>query len=133
MSEKIMKSDAEWRDNLTPEQYQVLRLKGTEPPFSGKYCDEKSSGNYVCAGCGEALFASDTKFRSRSGWPSFWRPIEADKIGEHADSSHGMRRVEVQCARCDGHLGHVFEDGPQPTGLRYCINSASLDFNPSED
>ena len=133
MSEKIIKSDAEWRDNLTPEQYQVLRLKGTEPPFSGKYCDEKSSGNYVCAGCGEALFASDTKFGSGSGWPSFWRPIEADKIGEHADTSHGMRRVEVQCARCDGHLGHVFEDGPQPTGLRYCINSTSLDFKPSED
>ena len=133
MSEKITKTDAEWRDNLTPEQYQVLRLKGTEPPFSGKYCDEKSCGNYVCAGCGEALFASDTKFGSRSGWPSFWRPIEADKIGEHADTSHGMRRVEVQCARCDGHLGHVFEDGPQPTGLRYCINSASLDFKQSED
>jgi len=133
MSEKITKTDAEWRDNLTPEQYQVLRLKGTEPPFSGKYCDEKSSGNYVCAGCGEALFASDTKFESRSGWPSFWRPIEADKIGEHTDASHGMRRVEVLCARCDGHLGHVFEDGPQPTGLRYCINSASLDFKPSED
>ena len=133
MSEKITKTDAEWRDNLTPEQYQVLRLKGTEPPFSGKYCDEKSSGNYVCAGCGEALFASDTKFGSRSGWPSFWRPIESDKIDEHADTSHGMRRVEVLCARCDGHLGHVFEDGPQPTGLRYCINSASLNFNPSED
>ena len=133
MSEKIIKTDAEWRDNLTPEQYQVLRLKGTEPPFSGKYCDEKSSGNYVCAGCGEALFASDTKFGSSSGWPSFWRPIEVDKIDEHADTSHGMRRVEVQCARCDGHLGHVFEDGPQPTGLRYCINSASLDFKPSKD
>lgn len=133
MSEKITKTDAEWRENLTPEQYQVLRLKGTEPPFSGKYCDEKSSGNYVCAGCGEALFASDTKFESRSGWPSFWRPIEADNIGEHADTSHGMRRVEVLCARCDGHLGHVFEDGPQPTGLRYCINSASLDFKPSKD
>ena len=133
MSKKITKTDAEWRDNLTPEQYQVLRLKGTEPPFSGKYCDEKSSGNYVCAGCGEALFASDTKFGSRSGWPSFWRPIEVDKIDEHADTSHGMRRVEVQCARCDGHLGHVFEDGPQPTGLRYCINSASLDFKPSKD
>ncbi len=133
MSEKVTKTDADWRDNLTPEQYQVLRLKGTEPPFSGKYCDEKSSGNYVCAGCGEALFASDTKFESRSGWPSFWRPIEADKIGEHVDASHGMRRVEVLCARCDGHLGHVFEDGPQPTGLRYCINSASLDFKPSED
>jgi len=133
MSKKIIKTDAEWRDNLTPEQYQVLRLKGTEPPFSGKYCDEKSSGNYVCAGCGEALFASDTKFGSRSGWPSFWRPIEVDKIDEHADTSHGMRRVEVQCACCDGHLGHVFEDGPQPTGLRYCINSASLDFKPSKD
>ncbi|MDA0231015.1 MAG: peptide-methionine (R)-S-oxide reductase MsrB [Proteobacteria bacterium] len=133
MSEKITKTDAEWRQNLTPEQYQVLRLKGTEPPFSGKYCDEKSSGDYVCAGCGEALFASDTKFESRSGWPSFWRPIEADKIGEHTDSSHGMRRVEVLCARCDGHLGHVFEDGPQPSGLRYCINSASLDFKPSQD
>jgi peptide-methionine (R)-S-oxide reductase len=133
MSKKIIKTDAEWRDNLTPEQYQVLRLKGTEPPFSGKYYDEKSSGNYVCAGCGEALFASDTKFGSRSGWPSFWRPIEVDKIDEHADTSHGMRRVEVQCARCDGHLGHVFEDGPQPTGLRYCINSASLDFKPSKD
>ena len=133
MSKKIIKTDAEWRDNLTPEQYQVLRLKGTEPPFSGKYCDEKSSGNYVCAGCGEALFASDTKFGSRSGWPSFWRPIAVDKIDEHADTSHGMRRVEVQCARCDGHLGHVFEDGPQPTGLRYCINSASLDFKPSKD
>ena len=133
MSKKIIKTDAEWRDNLTPEQYQVLRLKGTEPPFSGKYYDEKSSGNYVCAGCGEALFASDTKFGSRSGWPRFWRPIEVDKIDEHADTSHGMRRVEVQCARCDGHLGHVFEDGPQPTGLRYCINSASLDFKPSKD
>ncbi len=133
MSKKIIKTDAEWRDNLTPEQYQVLRLKGTEPPFSGKYYDEKSSGNYVCAGCGEALFASDTKFGSRSGWPSFWRPIEVDKIDEHADTSHGMRRVEVQCARCDGHLGHVFEDGPQPTGLRYCINTASLDFKPSKD
>ena len=133
MSKKIIKTDAEWRDNLTPEQYQVLRLKGTEPPFSGKYCDEKAFGNYVCAGCGEALFASDTKFGSRSGWPSFWRPIEVDKIDEHADTSHGMRRVEVQCARCDGHLGHVFEDGPQPTGLRYCINSASLDFKPSKD
>ncbi len=133
MGEKIVKTDAEWRESLTPEQYQVSRQGGTEPPFSGKYCDEKSSGTYVCVGCGEELFASDTKFESRSGWPSFWRPIDAENVGELADTSHGMRRVEVLCARCDGHLGHVFEDGPEPTGLRYCINSASRDFKPSEE
>ncbi len=130
MAGKIVKTDAEWRRALTAEQYQTLRLKGTEPPFSGEYCAEKSSGDYVCAGCGEALFASDTKFDSRSGWPSFWRPIAAENVREVADTSHGMRRVEVHCGRCDGHLGHVFEDGPEPTGLRYCINSASLDFKP---
>lgn len=133
MREKITKTDAEWRDLLTPEQYQVSRQGATEPPFSGQYCDEKGTGTYVCAGCGEALFASDTKYDSRSGWPSFWRPIDGENIGELADESHGMRRVEVLCARCDGHLGHVFEDGPQPTGLRYCINSAALDFKPSEE
>jgi peptide-methionine (R)-S-oxide reductase len=133
MRDKITKTDAEWREALTPEQYQVSRQGATEPPFSGKYCNEKSPGTYVCAGCGEALFASDTKFESQSGWPSFWRPIEGGNVGELSDESHGMRRVEVLCARCDGHLGHVFEDGPEPTGLRYCINSASLDFKPSEE
>ena len=133
MSDKIEKTDAEWRESLTPEQYQILRQKGTEPPFSGQYCDQKVSGTYVCAGCEEELFASESKYDSRSGWPSFWRPIHAENIGELIDVSHGMRRVEVLCARCGGHLGHVFDDGPQPTGLRYCINSASLDFKPSED
>ena len=112
MRDKISKTDAEWRESLTPEQYQVSRQGATEPPFSGKYCNEKSAGTYLCAGCGEALFASETKYDSRSGWPSFWRPIDGGSIGELADESHGMRRVEVLCARCDGHLGHVFEDGP---------------------
>ena len=133
MSNKVEKTDGEWRDSLTPEQYQTLRQKGTEPPFSGQYCDQKAAGIYVCAGCDEELFASDTKYDSRSGWPSFWRPIHQENIGELVDMSHGMRRVAVLCTRCGGHLGHVFDDGPQPTGLRYCINSASLDFNPSED
>ena len=133
MSNKAEKTDGEWRDSLTPEQYRILRQKGTEPPFSGQYCDQKATGIYVCAGCEEELFSSDTKFDSRSGWPSFWRPIDKENIGEIVDMSHGMRRVEVLCARCGGHLGHVFDDGPQPTGLRYCINSASLDFKPVDD
>ena len=132
MSEKIEKTESEWRESLTPEQYHVLRQKGTEPAFSGMFYDQKTDGTYVCAGCKEKLFTSNTKYDSRSGWPSFWQPIEDANIGELIDVSHGMRRVEVHCAQCGGHLGHVFEDGPQPTGLRYCINSASLDFEPFE-
>ena len=133
MSEKVTKTDADWRDNLTPEQYQVLRLKGTEPPFSGKYCDEKSSGNYVCAGCGEALFASDTKFESRSGWPSFWQPSNPEHVVDIEDASYGMVRTEVLCAACDAHLGHVFPDGPAPTNLRYCINSVAIKHVPTSE
>jgi peptide-methionine (R)-S-oxide reductase len=125
--ERAQHSEREWRDKLTPEQYRVLREAGTEPPFTGRYVDNHEEGEYRCAGCGETLFDSDSKFDSGSGWPSF-TGAEAEAVSEHADMSHGMRRVEVRCARCDGHLGHLFPDGPAPTGLRYCINSASLDF-----
>ncbi|MET1110808.1 MAG: peptide-methionine (R)-S-oxide reductase MsrB [Allosphingosinicella sp.] len=120
-------SEREWREKLTAEQYRVLREAGTEPPFTGRYVDNHDEGEYRCAGCGGTLFESDSKFDSGSGWPSFTEAAEA-AVSEHADMSHGMRRVEVRCARCDGHLGHLFPDGPAPTGLRYCINSASLDF-----
>jgi|SRR5690606_26168433 len=133
MGEKLNLSDAEWRERLKPDQYHVLREGGTERPFTGQYEGNKTAGHYVCAGCGLPLFSSETKYDSGSGWPSFTAPAAADAVEEHRDHSHGTIRTEVKCARCDGHLGHVFPDGPGPEGLRYCINSASLDFQTDEN
>jgi len=124
--EKMVKSEEEWRKELSPEQYHILREKGTERAFTGEYAHTKTPGVYLCAACGQELFHSDTKYDSGSGWPSFYQPMDPDKVELHDDNSFGMRRTEVVCAKCDSHLGHVFPDGPRPTGTRFCINSASL-------
>jgi len=130
MTDKIKRSDDEWKKELTPEQFYVARKAGTEPAFTGKYYKTKESGTYTCVCCGQPLFSSETKFESGSGWPSFYQPLSEGAVEEHSDTAYGMRRVEVRCSKCDAHLGHVFPDGPRPTGLRYCMNSASLNLEP---
>lgn len=132
MTEKITKTDEEWQEQLTPDQYHVARKAGTEPAFTGKYWKTKDKGTYHCVCCGAPLFSSDTKFDSGTGWPSFYQPVEDGAVEEETDRSYGMVRTEARCARCNAHLGHVFPDGPKPTGLRYCMNSASLDLKPEK-
>jgi peptide-methionine (R)-S-oxide reductase len=133
MVEKVVKTEEKWREELTPEQYHITREKGTERPFTGKYYRHKEEGTYLCVACGNELFGSETKYESGSGWPSFYAPVDGDNVETERDLSHGMVRTEVHCNRCGAHLGHVFEDGPRPTGLRYCINSAALDFQPADN
>jgi peptide-methionine (R)-S-oxide reductase len=132
MPDKLTLTEAEWRERLTPDQYHILREHGTERAFAGAYEANKAAGEYVCAGCGAPLFSSETKYNSGSGWPSYYAPQDSAAVAEYRDGSQGMIRTEVRCARCDGHLGHLFPDGPEPTGLRYCINSASLSFRPKD-
>jgi len=133
MGRKVQLSEEEWKKRLDPKQYHVIREKGTEPAFTGKHLENHEKGMYICAGCGAELFSADTKFESGSGWPSFWAPADKESIEEHPDNSIFMKRTEILCKNCGGHLGHVFEDGPNPTGLRYCVNSLSLDFKKKDE